>query len=148
MSHFKNSGVNDEPVEYCSYCVLEITTNYKTTKRNIIAKDGYLNVTIVYFDRWTCLENKEFPRGEIKILKLFLDLKAISILFFLSPPLKGIMMERGTGLRVEWTFKVLVTATWLWKSMNFFAVSLGRSVIGLKVNLGPDGWQLQLQEKK
>lgn len=51
MPHFKNSGVSDEPIEYCSYCVLERTTNYKTTKRNIIAKDEYLNVTIVYFDR-------------------------------------------------------------------------------------------------
>lgn len=148
MSHFKNSGMSDEPVEFCSHCVLEVTTNYKTAKWNIITKDEYLNVTIVYFDRWTCLESKGFPRGEIKILRLFFDLKAIAILFFLSSLLKRIVMERSTRLRVEWTLKALVTATRHWKPMNFFAVSPGSSVIGLKANLGPDGWKLQLQEKK
>lgn len=48
-------------------------------------------------------------------------------------------MQRGTGLRVEWTLKVLVTATRHWKPINFFAVSPGSSVIGLRANLGPDG---------
>lgn len=152
-SCLKTSTVSYEHVEFCSHCVLEITTNYKTANWNIITKDEYLNDTIVYFDRWSCLGNEGFPTGEIKILKLLFDLKAISILFFLSSSLKGIMTQRGTGLRVQWTLKAPVTAAGLWKGFSetpnlWYFFCCFSWLIGFKANLGPDGWQLLLLEKK